>query len=234
MAEPVPPTGPRLPAASAARPGPGPVAMRLVRPAAEHLAAYTAALRRGWSADNVRGAAAAAEELAAIQADPARYLAGCEDRAAVGGPVTLPDGSQVARLPGFKRWIWLDAPGGGPATEASGAGDAAAAAGEGGFAGSINFRWQPGTAELPPHVLGHIGYAVVPWQRRRGLATAALAALLPEAWAEGLPHVDLTTDVDNLASHRVIEANGGAVLHRFTKPAAFGGQPGLWWRVVRR
>src|SRR5882762_10243781 len=43
--------------------------MELVWPAAEHLASYVAALERGWSADNVRGAAAAREELAKIDAD---------------------------------------------------------------------------------------------------------------------------------------------------------------------
>jgi predicted acetyltransferase len=38
---------------------------------------------------------------------------------------------------------------------------------DGDFAGAINLRWQPGTAELPPHCLGHIGYGVVPWKRGR-------------------------------------------------------------------
>ena len=96
---------------------------------------------------------------------------------------------------------------------------------DGEFAGSIGLRWQPGTTDLPPTCLGHIGYAVVPWKRRRGYATAALAAMLPIAAAEGLPFVDITADLDNVASQRVIEANGGVLVEQFTKlPSAGGGQ----------
>jgi len=62
---------------------------------------------------------------------------------------------------------------------------------DGEFCGSIGFRWQPGTEVLPPHCLGHIGYAVVPWKKRRGHATRALAAMLPLARAEGLRYVEL-------------------------------------------
>ena len=47
--------------------------MTLVRPAAEHLPSYVAALERGWSADNVRGAVAATEELLRIQTDVADF-----------------------------------------------------------------------------------------------------------------------------------------------------------------
>jgi predicted acetyltransferase len=60
-------------------------------------------------------------------------------------------------------------------------------------------RWQPGTAELPSYVLGHVGYSVVPWKRRRGYATAALAELLTQIPALGLPYLELTTDADNIA-----------------------------------
>lgn len=182
--------------------------MQLIRPTVQHLDSYRAALCRGWSADNVRGAVAAAEELALIAADPIGFVAGMEDREAKGPMVTLPDGIQAKRIPGFRRWMW-----------------------DSEFCGSISFRWQPGTTELPPHCLGHIGYAVVPWKQGQGIATRALAALLPEAWAVGLPFVELTTDPENFASRRVIEANAGVIVENFTKPAQFGSKPGLRYRI---
>ncbi len=183
--------------------------MQLVRPKAIHLTSYVAALERGWSADNVRGVAAAREELAKIDADPDAFLASMEDREAKGDPITMPDGSTVSRIPGFRRWMWDDD-----------------------FCGSIGFRWQPGTTALPPHCLGHIGYAVVPWKQGKGYATRALKLLLPEARTVGLPFVEITTDPDNLASQRVIAANGGVLVEQFAKPAQFGNTPGLLYRIV--
>jgi len=182
--------------------------VEIVRPAEEHLASYVSALRSGWSPDNVRPEVAQ-EELARIAADPAQFLAELEDRNPSGRVVALPDGSTVPRLPGYRRWIW-----------------------DGEFCGSIGFRWQPGTAELPPTCLGHIGYSIVPWKRRNGYATRALALLLPDAKREGLLYVEITTDADNLASQRVIEANGGQLVERFQKPAAYGATPpGLRYRI---
>jgi predicted acetyltransferase len=183
--------------------------MHLVWPSREHLPSYVAALERGWSADNLRGEVVAREELAQVNADPSAFLASLVDREAKGAPVTLPDGSVVARLPGFRRWLW-----------------------DGEFCGSIGFRWQPGTTGLPPHCLGHIGYAVVPWKQGRGYATLALRLLLPEAKAVGLPVVEITTDPENLASQRVIQANGGVLVERFTKPPQFGSVPGLRFRIA--
>ena len=184
-------------------------AMQLVHPSKVHLASYVAALERGWSADNERGRVAAQEELAKIETDADAFLASLEDREARGAPVRLPDGSTVARIPGFRRWLW-----------------------DGEFAGSIGFRWQPGTTALPPHCLGHIGYAVVPWKQRNGYARLALKLLLPEAAAEGLPFVEISTDPGNIASQRVILANGGILVEHFIKPAQFGNKPGLRYRIV--
>ena len=159
--------------------------MELVWPATQYLSSYTHALEQGWSPDNTRPEAAA-EELEHIARDADGFVAEQVDRDAQGPRVLLPDGSSVPRLPGYHKWMW-----------------------DGEFCGSIGFRWQPGTPALPPHCLGHIGYAVVPWKRRKGYATRALQLLLPEAKLEALPYVELTTDADNVASRRVIEANGG-------------------------
>jgi predicted acetyltransferase len=183
--------------------------MRLVWPSLDYLPSYAAALAQGWSADNVRGKAAAADELAKIAQDAPAFVAALVDREARGAPITLPDGTQVPRLPGFRKWLW-----------------------DGEFCGSVALRWQNGTAALPPYCLGHIGYGVVPWKQRRGYATEALRQLLPEARQIGLPYVEITTDPDNVASQRVIEANGGVLVEHFTKPAVFGSAPGLRYRIV--
>jgi predicted acetyltransferase len=102
---------------------------------------------------------------------------------------------------------------------------------DGEFCGSIGFRWQPGTNELPSYVLGHVGFSVVPWKQRRGYATRALGALLPLAREEGLSYVELTTDETNTASQRVIIANGGRLVEKFDKPPHYGGAPSLRFRI---
>lgn len=159
--------------------------MELVVPSSGYLRAYRAALEAGWSPDNTRPEAAA-DQLRAISKDSAAFIASLDDPEARGADIQLADGTFVKRLPGFRRWIWDD-----------------------GFCGSISLRWQTGTNALPPTCLGHIGYAVVPWRRGEGLATAALGAILPEARRVGLTAADLTADPDNAASVRVIEKTAG-------------------------
>ena len=56
---------------------------------------------------------------------------------------------------------------------------------------------------------GNIGYEVRPSARGRGHATAMLAAALPIAAALGIDQARIDCDVDNVASRRVIEKNGG-------------------------
>jgi len=186
--------------------------MQLVTPTSAHLSSYTDALRRGWSPDNLRPKAGP-EELARIEADAELFIAQQDDREAKGPPVNLPDGSVVPRIPGYRRWMW-----------------------DGEFCGVIGFRWQHGTTELPPHVLGHIGFSVVPWKRRKGYATRALALLLEEVRRDGpdLEYVELTTDVDNVGSQRVITANGGLLVEQFDKPAAYGGAASYRFRISVR
>ncbi|MEL6690555.1 MAG: GNAT family N-acetyltransferase [Pseudomonadota bacterium] len=182
--------------------------MRLVTPSLTYLEAYRAALQTGWSPRTTRPEAAT-EELYEIAQDPDAFLASLDDPEARGDDIQLPDGSLVKRLPSFRRWIWDE-----------------------GFCGSIELRWQHGTDALPPTCLGHIGYAVVPWRRREGLATAALAALLPAARAVGLGAVDLTVDPSNIASVRVIETNGGHLVARRSKLPAHGCGKELLYRIT--
>ena len=56
---------------------------------------------------------------------------------------------------------------------------------------------------------GHIGYDIRPSARRRGHATALLAAALPMAHDLRIGLALITCDEDNIASRKVIEANGG-------------------------
>lgn len=182
--------------------------MILVWPAVEYLPGFVDALQRGWSPDNLRPQAAIEELLSEIERDPADFVARNVDLDGKGSPVTLPDGSTVPRLPGYHRWMW-----------------------DGEFCGSIGFRWQPGTEALPPHCLGHIGYAVVPWKRGRGYATFAVREVLQDARERGLRYVEIDTTPDNIASQRVIESNGGEMVERFVTLPSVGGKEELRYRI---
>jgi predicted acetyltransferase len=113
-------------------------------PGLELLPAYADALGRGWSPNNIRDVSK--EQLDAISSDPSHFIDSITEQ---GGTIKLPDGSEAPKLPFQVRWMW-----------------------GGEFCGSIGLRWQPGTDALPEYVLGHIGFAVVPWKRRRGYASA--------------------------------------------------------------
>lgn len=58
---------------------------------------------------------------------------------------------------------------------------------------------------------GNIGYDVRPSWRNQGYATHMLALTLLRAREAGLDEVMVTCDVDNIASARVIEKNGGVL-----------------------
>jgi predicted acetyltransferase len=176
---------------------------------AAQLPAVVAALERGLHPDNIRGEGSAREMIDHIARDPAGFLAAQNDPEAKAGDITLPDGTITQRLPGLHRWMW-----------------------DGEISGVIGFRWTAaGVSDLPPQVLGHIGYAVAPWKRGRGYATRALALILPIAREKGLPWVDLTTDEGNLASQKSILRNGGRLVGRFEKAAAYGGGRALKYRI---
>lgn len=58
---------------------------------------------------------------------------------------------------------------------------------------------------------GHIGYDVRRSRRGEGHATAMLGATLPLAHELGIDSALITCDTGNIASRRVIEANGGVL-----------------------
>jgi predicted acetyltransferase len=188
-----------VPTRTAAAAAPRPVA--LVPPSLERLAGYARALEAGWSPDESRDIRF--ETLAALRSDPAGFVRGL---LAQDGTFVAADGTSVPRLP--FRMYWID---------------------DGEFCGTINLRWRPGSEQLPPYVSGHIGYGVVPWKRNRGYARRALALLLPEARAVGLRRVLLTCDDDNLASRRVILANGGVFAGTAPHPQERGKRKLLYW-----
>ncbi|MEM7213597.1 MAG: GNAT family N-acetyltransferase [Pseudomonadota bacterium] len=181
--------------------------MELVTPTIAKLPDYARALERGWSPDNLRPELAT-EQLVEISQDANAFVAGLQDNGSRDDEVVLPDGSRVPRLPSMRRWIW-----------------------DAGFCGTIGLRWQAGTEALPPTCAGHIGYAVVPWRRNQGHASAALIAVLPMARAVGLNHVDLSTDPDNLASIRVMERAGAEFVERFRMSEPLGGREAVRYRI---
>jgi predicted acetyltransferase len=76
------------------------------------------------------------------------------------------------------------------------------------FVGAISLRH---SIEHPmlASVGGHVGYGVRPSARRRGFASDALSQVVPLAAARGIPRLLVTCDLDNVASARTIESNGG-------------------------
>jgi predicted acetyltransferase/GNAT superfamily N-acetyltransferase len=173
--------------------------LALAPPSLDGIAGYAAALEAGWSPDTMRDVSG--EQLALYREDPASLL---NELIRQDGMIKSASGEMVPRLP--SRTFWLD---------------------DGDFCGSINLRFQPGTEELPPQVSGHVGYAVVPWKRRRGYATAALGLMLPVAREAGLRRLTITSFEDNEASRRVILANGGVLEGR----GPHAGRTRLFFRI---
>jgi predicted acetyltransferase len=155
--------------------------LRLASPSLKLLPQYEAALAAGWSPDTERDVSA--EQLMRLRHNRRGFL---ESLMRQDGTIIIGSGREVPRLPSFV--FWLD---------------------DGEFCGVADFRFVPESDALPDYVPGHIGYAVVPWKRRRGYATRALALVLDVARERGMRQVEVTCDSDNEWSRRVIRNNGG-------------------------
>ncbi|MCS4511887.1 GNAT family N-acetyltransferase [Xylophilus ampelinus] len=162
---------------------------KVVWPSNTHLSSYIHALERKWHPNEAAAEQASSAELNRIHADPEAFLKRLVDRGDTPLPVTLSDGRQVARLPGYKKWIW-----------------------DGEFCGVLSFVWQKGTEDLPDYCPGHIGVYIVPWKRGLGYASKCLGAFLLEIDEPGICAVTIETNFDNTPCRRAIERNKGRLI----------------------
>lgn len=171
--------------------------MKLVIPTTEYIPSYAEALAEGHhcGADKVK----TPEQIAAITADPAKFIA------ELNGPKPATrineKGEEVERVPDTKLWLV--------------SGDT--------FVGDVNIRHRLNpTLEASG---GHIGYGIRPSWQGKGAATELLRLCL--IWCREelkLDKVLLSCRVENAASSRVIEKNGGELMDVTQHPYA---EPGV-------
>ncbi len=178
----------------------------LVRPDAARMVSFVEAMREGYSRDNLRPETP--QTIDDIAAAPDWFVG-----TLLNPPTTivLPDGTLGERVPETILW-WVEGPE---------------------FLGSVSVRHR-----LNPHLErwgGHIGYAVRPSARRRGHASAMLAAMLDHCRRElpALDRVMLTASTANTASIRVIEKNGGVLQDLIPHPWLKGDEGRRYWIGLR-
>ena len=162
----------------------------LVAPSPRHARSYVAALREGFR----RGTQDRVSErrIRQIEADFAGYIDAITDQT---GSIRLPTGEIVRKVPFSVLWLVE--------------GDE--------FIGEASIRH-----ELNAHLLkegGHVGYSIRPSRQRRGYGRLILALALEKCRRLDLHRVLLTCDDRNLASARIIEANGGRLENVIADPA---------------
>jgi len=186
--------------------------VKVIKPTHSHIDSYLQALRRGWSETiGEIGADKAEKRAAEINQDRDEFLELFDDLDAKASPYLLPDQTVAYAIPSVRRWIWDNQ--------------------SDQFCGTLSLRWQTGTTDLPYHLMGHIGYTVPPWMQGKGFASFGLKAMIEIAKTKSLPFVYLVTDLDNLASQRVIIKNSGQIIGPFTKPAMYGSQAALRFKI---
>ncbi|HEY3948836.1 GNAT family N-acetyltransferase [Phenylobacterium sp.] len=177
----------------------------LVRAELAFIPSFLEALGEGFSRDNLRPTSP--EEIAQIERQPEWFVR------IVNNPprqVVLPDGTLGQRVPATELW-YMDG-----AT----------------FLGSVGIRHELNA--ILESWGGHIGYAVRPSARRQGHASAMLAEALDHVRATlPLSRVMLTVDLDNTASIKVIEKNGGTIRDEVDNPWVEGVRGRRYWIDLR-
>jgi len=177
----------------------------LVRPDLAYMASYVEALHEGYSRDSLRPETP--EMIAQIAREPAWFV-----RLVRKPPTTivLPDATLGERVPETELWY---------------------VEGER-FLGSVSVRHR--LNETLEAWGGHIGYAVRPSARGQGHATAMLAGMLAHVREHlDLERVTLTANLDNPASLRVIEKNGGVFRDEIPHPWIEGDTGRRYWIDLR-
>jgi predicted acetyltransferase len=169
------------------------------------MASFVGALREGYSRDTLRPETP--DTIAPIAKEPEWFLRLLNNPPA---HVVLPDGTLGPRVVETQLWYVDGAE----------------------FLGSISVRHS-----LTPMLEqwgGHIGYAVRPSARGQGHATTMLAGMLDHV-RETLPleRVTLTVSLNNPASIRVAEKNGGVVRDEVANPWIEGDQCRRYWIALR-
>jgi predicted acetyltransferase len=172
---------------------------QLVRPSPRYARSYVLALREGFR----RGAqdVLSGRQIRQIEADFARYVDLITDQK---GSIRLPTGETVPKVPFSLYWLVEDDE----------------------FIGEAQLRHR-----LNQHLIkegGHIGYGIRPACRRRGYGTMILALTLEQCRRLGIRRVLVTCLEDNIASARVIEANGGVLENVIDAPGGRGSLRRYW------
>jgi predicted acetyltransferase len=171
----------------------------LVPPGLRHRQSFIAALREGFR----RGNQPAADEarIREIERDFEGYLRQITDQA---GTITLPGGEKVRKVPFSIRWLVEGKE----------------------FIGEASIRHEL-NAWLSREG-GHVGYGIRPSRQRQGYGRLILALALEECRRLGIGRVLVTCQEDNLASARIIEANGGVLENVIHHPSGHGRLRRYW------
>ncbi|MGB4966272.1 MAG: GNAT family N-acetyltransferase [Microgenomates group bacterium] len=79
---------------------------------------------------------------------------------------------------------------------------------------------------------GHIGYDIRPSQRKKGYGKAILKLVLPFAKKLGIDKALITCDVTNIASKKIIEANGGILENTILDSTTMPEKHRYWIEII--